>query len=328
MQTNKEAMLSLYRGERADFIPNPYGVIKEVVFPGERYFDMKNKDPYATGYDDWGVKWSNRGPNPIIDGQTVAKDFRLFEDMSEWKKHVKFPKLNPLKIKMILNGMMKGMQINRKTDVVTCLMLSGQFERMNEMIGFENALCAFYDYPDEVHEFMDAMCEYKLKCIDIAYKAIKPDVIHMHDDWGTDDNMFFSPEIWREFIKPNIKRYVERIHSYGMLYQAHSCGYIKQIIPDLVELGVDAIDPMMVKNDVGECLEKYGTQMTFFGGIDNLGIDGPNFTEERLRKETRDAMDKYANKGRYVPYYAPATVESWGIFQDEVEKYGKKIFVK
>ena len=82
----------------------------------------------------------------------------------------------------------------------------------------ENALCAFYEYPDEVHEFFDAMCEYKLKCIDLAYKYLKPDVIHMHDDWGTNKNLFFSPEIWREFVKPNEETlgvYIDEVTKYG-----------------------------------------------------------------------------------------------------------------
>ena len=130
--------------------------------------------------------------------------------------------------------------MNPETDVVSCLILSGQFERLNQMIGMENALCSFYEYPDELHEFFDAMLEYKLKCIDLAHKYLNPDVIHMHDDWGTNDNMFFSPELWREYIKPNEEKITQHIHELGMLYIHHSCGYIKQIIPDLVEIGVDA----------------------------------------------------------------------------------------
>lgn len=74
---------------------------------------------------------------------------------------------------------------------------------------------------------------------------LKPDVIHMHDDWETNKNMFFSPELWQEFIKPNEEKYVKRIHEYGMLYIHHSCGHIQQIIPDLVEIGMDAIEPVL-----------------------------------------------------------------------------------
>lgn len=147
----------------------------------------------------------------------------------------------------------------------------------------------------------------------------------MHDDWGTNNNMFFSPDIWREFIKPNEEKYVKRIHEYGMLYLHHSCGYIMQIIPDLVEIGMDAIEPMMVRNDMDECLAKYGDKMTFFGGIDNQMIDMEESTEEEIRAEVRRAIDAYAKKGRYVPYYIPAMEKKWFIYMDEVNRYGRTV---
>lgn len=329
MQTAKEALLALYRGEKADFIPEIYSTQKDVVFPGDRYIELGDKfDPYGTGPDAWGVLWTNQGPNPVVNGNTVAKDFKMFDDMDEWKEHVKFPPIDFMPVEQIFQGMCAGMHVDPETDVVSCLFLSGQFERMNQLIGMENALCAFYEYPDEVHEFFDAMCEYKLKCIDLAYKYLKPDVYHMHDDWGTDANMFFSPELWREYIKPNEEKYVKRIHEYGGIYMHHSCGYIKQIIPDLVEIGIDAIEPMMVKNDMAECLEKYGDKITFCGGIDNRIIDREDSTEEEIRAEVRRAMDAYVGKGRYIPYYIPAMENKWFVYMDEVNRYGREILNK
>lgn len=329
MQTNKEALLALYRGEKADFIPEVYSTQKDVVFPGDRYIELGDKfDPYGTGPDAWGVLWTNQGPNPMVDGNTVAKDFRLFQEMDEWKDKVKFPPLDFMPIEQIFQGMCAGMHVNPETDVVSCLILSGQFERMNQMIGMENALCAFYEYPEEVHEFFEAMCQYKLKCIDLAYKYLKPDVIHMHDDWGTNNNMFFSPELWREFVKPLEKRYADRIHELGMIYQHHSCGYIIQIVPDLVEIGVDVIEPMSISNDLDLILEKYGDKITICGGIDNQLIDHEDTTEEQIRAEVHRAMDAYAKKGRYVPYYIPAMEQKLGIYIEEVNRYGRTIFEK
>lgn len=329
MQTNKEALLALYRGEKADFIPEVYSTQKDVVFPGDRYIELGDKfDPYGTGPDAWGVLWTNQGPNPMIDGNTVAKDFRLFHEMDEWKDKVKFPPLDFMPIEQIFQGMCAGMHVNPETDVVSCLILSGQFERMNQMIGMENALCAFYEYPDEVHEFFEAMCQYKLKCIDLAYQYLKPDVIHMHDDWGTNNNMFFSPELWREFVKPLEKRYADRIHELGMIYQHHSCGYITQIIPDLVEIGVDVIEPMSVNNDIDMILKKYGDKITICGGIDNQLIDQEDTTEEQIRAEVRRAMDAYTKKGRYVPYYIPTMEQKLGVYIDEVNQYGRVILEK
>ena len=150
----------------------------------------------------------------------------------------------------------------------------------------------------------------------------------MHDVWGTNNNMFFSPELWREFIKPNEEKYTKHIHDLGMLYIHHSCGYIKQIIPDLIEMGVDAIEPVMIMNDVDELLEKYGDKMTFMGGLNGQLIDMADSTEESIRGEVRRAMDAYAHKGRYIPYYIPTIEKNWFIYMDETNKYGATIFQK
>lgn len=325
MQTPKEALLARLKGEKADFIPELWTTHKNILFPGDRFIDFKNFDPYGTGPDAWGVLWTNQGPNPEIHGNTVAKNFKLFDDMDEWKEKVKFPPLDYMPLEQIFQGMCQARQVNHEEDAVCCLILSGQFERMNQLIGMENALCAFYEYPDEVHEFFDAMCEYKLKCIDLAYKYLKPHIIHMHDDWGTSNNMFFSPELWREFIKPNEEKYAKRIHQLGMIYMHHSCGYIQQIIPDLVEIGVDAINPMMVNNDIDFVMENYGDKITIVGGLDNQMMERPGTTEEEIRKEIRQKMDKYVNKGRYLPFYIPTSEEVFAIYVDEVTKYGKEI---
>ena len=110
-----------------------------------------------------------------------------------------------------------------------------------------------------------------------------------------------------------------------MLYIHHSCGYIRQIIPDLIEIGVDAIEPMMVNNNLDECLEQYGDQITFMGGIDNQMIDRTETTEEEIRAEVRRAIDAYAKKGRYLPYYIPTMEKKWFIYMDEVDKYGRTV---
>lgn len=323
--TKKEAILAIYKGEKADFIPDVGNIQKEIVYPGDRFIDFANFDPYGTGPDAWGVIWQNCGPNPGIDGNTVAKDFRLFENVEDWKEHVRFPEFDDDFLSMVFGAMEHGMAVDRENDIVSCLILSGCFERLNQMVGMENALCAFYECPEELHEFFDAMCEYKLGCIEKAHRLLKPDVIHMQDDWGTNNNMFFSPEHWREFIKPREAKIAAKIHELGMLYIHHSCGYIKQIIPDLIEISVDVINPVNVCNDLDDCLEKYGDKITFLGGLDNQKME-KDPTEETIRGEVRRAMDAYAKKGRYIPYCIPASEHVWLTYRDEVDKYGLDIF--
>ncbi|MCU6760872.1 methylcobalamin:coenzyme M methyltransferase [uncultured Roseburia sp.] len=68
----------------------------------------------------------------------------------------------------------------------------------------------------------------------------RPDVIMFHDDYGTQTNMFFSPEVWREFFKPQLKKAVDKTHELGMIFELHSCGFMEQIVPEFAEIGVDS----------------------------------------------------------------------------------------
>lgn len=322
MQTKKQAYLAAYRGEKQDYIPAETKCTVGVVFPGDRFFGDDEK-----GDDWWGVNWTQLGPDPGIDGSTVSAGFKLFEDMDEWQEKVKFPKLDELPVKDILKNMKPENRVWEE-NASHVLILSGTFERMNQLIGMENALCAFYDYPDEVKAFFDALCEYKMRCIDLAYEAVKPDIIHMHDDWGSSNNMIFSPEIWREFLKPIEKKYADHIHRYGMLYEHHSCGYITQIIPDLVEIGVDCINPLNICNNLEMIEHEYGDKITLKGGVDNQRIDIETCNEIDIRKEARRVIDIYGKSGRYVPGYVYANRRTRDIFMDEVEKYGKMFLAK
>ncbi len=329
MQTNKEAAIAFLKGENCDHFVNMNTVIKDVCFPGDRFFGADFFDPYGTGPDAWGVMWTNQGPSPQFDGNTVAKGFKMFDEMDEWRDHIHFPDFDKIHAKEALQGMYEGMRVDKENDVVSCLMLSGAFERMNQCIGFENALCAFYEYPDEVKEFFEEFCDYRIKCIELAHDVFHPEVIHMHDDWGTESNMFFDPELWREFIKPIERRYADRIHELGMIYLHHSCGYIKQIIPDLVEIGVDALEPVMLKNDVDDILKNYGEKITILGGVENRIVDAPDAAEEQIREEVRNSMDKYAHlSSRFCSYYIPTNEQHFNIFNDELDKYGKELFEK
>ncbi|MEI3340670.1 MAG: hypothetical protein V8R80_12690 [Eubacterium sp.] len=69
-----------------------------------------------------------------------------------------------------------------------------------------------------------------------------------------------------------------------------------------MEIGVDAINPMMVKNDIDYVMDHYGDKITVVGGLDNQFMERPGTTEEEIRVEVRSKMDRYVNRGRYIPF--------------------------
>ena len=320
MQTPREALLSIIKGDAADYIPAKSLYDIGVVFPGERYFG-----PEEQGYDAWGVRWTQLGPDPGLDGSTPTPGYQRLHDISKWKEELPFPDLEAMHATDILKAMAQGPYSTRTDCIRHVLMLSGPWERLNQVLGMTDALMSFYDEPEAVHEFLDAMVDYKIRCIDIANEAVDPDIFHLHDDWGTANSLFFSPAIWREFIKPGVKRICDHIHSLGKIYEHHSCGYIEPLIPDLAEIGIDVINPLNISNNVARIKEEYGHLITLCGGIDNQAIDKEDTPEELIRQEARRAMDAYSYGGRYLPDFIYTNARVRSIFCDEVETYGKQL---
>ena len=313
MQSMKECVLAAYRREKQDFVPCADVVLRGVMCFGDNYIAAPGE-----GYDAWGVKWHFGGGNPGLNGPSPIPGGEIMKGFEDWREYVKFPDLDALPWHIT-----KAMAPEDRSDVVVSgLILSGMFERMHYLAGFENSLCAFYETPDEVHEFLSAMADYRIAYIDRIYEAAKPDVIQMQDDWGMQTGMLLSPELWREFFKPHEKRFTDHIHSLGMLYEHHSCGYIMPIVGDLIEIGIDAIDPLNVCNDIPKIKAEYGSAICLMGGLNNQMIDAQGTTEEAIRAEVRRAIDLNAPGGAYMPYYSPTDEAKLEIVKDEIIKYG------
>lgn len=319
MDSHKRDMLMLYRHQRPDSIIPYAAACKTVVMPGDRFFGGPG------GEDAWGVHWTNLGPDPSLDGSTPTPGKAMLTDIARWREQVRFPDYSKMPLQEIFSGMTAG--INRDRMVVHGLMLSGTFERMHNLMGMEDAMCAFYENPEAVHELIGAIADNRIEAINQMIRYVNPDVIHMHDDWGMENNMLISPDIWRTFIKPVEKRYAQHIHTHGKVYEHHSCGYITPIVDELVEIGIDALNPVDQKNDVEGILRKHGKHLLVLGGLSGRYIDNAETSEEQVRLHVRDAIDRFAPLGLYSPGYIPTSRQKSDIVSDEALKYGKHYYV-
>lgn len=207
------------------------------------------------------------------------------------------------------------------------MLLEGPFERMTSLMGFENGACAFFETPDEVHELFEAITEHKCKYIRILKKYFDFDIIAFHDDWGDNRNMFFDMDTWREYIKPCIQKVIDVTHEEGMIFEMHSCGYIYPTIEELVEMGIDSIQPLQYCNPVAEIKEKYGDKILLSGAINSQGVlEQPTATEEDIRKEIDRAIDEMAPGGGYVALVPIINPEVLAVVIDEIDRYGKQFY--
>lgn len=120
------------------------------------------------------------------------------------------------------------------------LALSG-FTIMTFLRGFENVLMELYEGSEDVEKLADIVFGFEEKVIE-QIKANGFDGVAFYDDWGTQNNMIVSPELWREFFKPRYKKQFDLAHKLGLDVYFHCCGYIYEIIPDLIEIGVDMLN--------------------------------------------------------------------------------------
>ncbi len=172
------------------------------------------------------------------------------------------------------------------------MMWSAHFQDTCAAFGMENALMNMIANP-EIYEAVDAkIMEFYLKANEIFYEATKGrlNAVLIGNDMGSQRGLMLSPDMVRRFIIPGCKKLVEQAHSYGLKVIYHSCGSIVDIIPDLIEAGVDIIHPIQALAAGMEpqgLKEKFGDKVSFCGGVDtqDLLVNG---TPEDVKNKVKE----------------------------------------
>jgi len=144
------------------------------------------------------------------------------------------------------------------------------FEQMQQLVGFENLLVALTLQTPEVYRLRDDLLEFNLKWLD---KWLQNDYqgIHFADDWGSQDNLLIPPALWRAFFKPVYKEMFSKVKNRGLDVWFHSDGNILEIMPDIIELGVDVLNCQASVMDMNK-LKKYAGEIAFRTDIDRQQV--------------------------------------------------------
>ena len=130
------------------------------------------------------------------------------------------------------------------------------------------------------------------------------DGILLGSDWGSQRGELIRPEVWDELIRPGEQREYDLVHAWGKHVWVHSCGKIDQLIPALVEMGVDVLNPVQPEcMDVAALKRDHGSRLAFWGGI-NTQQTLPFGTAAEVRAAARQTRDLLAAGGGYI--LAPA----------------------
>jgi len=204
--------------------PEPYGT--DLTSVG---LDPSPDARPSSGVDEWGAVWENIGVSHL--GQ--VKDFPL----KSWSDldRIKIPDIHEERRYQYLA------QAREKAGdkfLLGCGL--SLYERVHFLRGFENTWTDIYLEPENLGRLLDLLVEMNLVVIQ-RYALAGVDGYIFCDDWGLQNRLMISPEKWRQLWKPRYARIYQACHQAGLATFLHSCGYIVDILDDLIEIGLDVI---------------------------------------------------------------------------------------
>jgi len=181
---------------------------------------------------------------------------------------------------------------------------SEPFLTYKSLRGQEQAFMDLILYPDIVHYCLDQLFELAYQNTVRIYEAIPDKVMisYVAEDMGSQESLLFSPAQIHEFLIPRMKRMIDLAHDAGAYVFFHSDGAIHDIIPDMIEAGIDVLNPIQwrCKGMERERLKKdFGDQVIFHAGVDNqytLAFGTP----EQVRQEVIDNLRILGENGGYI----------------------------
>ncbi len=178
------------------------------------------------------------------------------------------------------------------------------FQFCQALRGLESLLIDLSANPAMARVLLDRVANYWIEfgvaLLEVADGSV--DFIVVNDDYGTQQGPLFDPATWRRYLKPLIWKVIEAYKQYDVKIIFHSCGSVRPFIPDLIEIGVDVLDPVQVgaKGMNPRALkEEYGDRLCFRGAIDTQRVL-PYGTPMEVEKEVRRRIRQLALGGGYI----------------------------
>ena len=273
--------------------------------------------------DNWGVVHRFLPGDPGIIPM-VTRENQVIKDITKWRDYVKIPEIPELD----WSDAKKAIdEIDRENTLVMVPTFRGLFERAHCLMTFEDALMNLYGEPEAMNELFAAYTDWKLQVVEQLIDNLQPDVIHTHDDWGSRDNLLFSPDVFRELFKPHYARLYGYIKDRGVMVQHHADCYCQGLEKDMVDLGIDMWQGVLPTNDINKIIENTENKMLLMGGLQQDKIDQADATEEVIRAEVRRAIDEYGPSGSFlpcIPSLETINEHATPIVIDECNRYGEE----
>jgi uroporphyrinogen decarboxylase len=278
--------------------------------------------------DSWGVTWKRAAMEcgdvfydvmdfPLKDAETV-------EDVEE------YPWPDPAK-EWDFSGMAE--EAARHPDLAIVSGTSAVFDDAWRMRGLDRFMMDLALNPALARALLRKSCDYWTRFARLILENVRVDMMCLSDDLGTQNGLFISREMVREFVMPLTRERTDLFKSFGARVFMHSCGGIFPIIPDIIEAGVEILNPIQPRAkgmDRGEIKKAFGNRLTFHGSIDQqkILIFG---SKEDVARETRECIGILGKGGGYIisPSHALESdipVENVSALYETAQEFAAQIF--
>ncbi|MFC1613963.1 uroporphyrinogen decarboxylase family protein [Gemmatimonadota bacterium] len=198
-------------------------------------------------------------------------------------------------------------RLRESTDRAILGLFGGSLYEMGQYLyRIDNFLMLLAGEPEEAHRFLDRVVEIHLAALEKFMGCVGQsiDVIVFGDDLGMQTGPQISPAMYREFFKPRHKLLWNRAKELGPVkVMLHSCGGIRELIPDLIEAGLDAVNPVQIScsgMDAAELKKEFGSEMVFWGGGCDTAEILPHGSVQAVADHVKRQVEIFSPGGGFV----------------------------
>ena len=197
-----------------------------------------------------------------------------------------------------------GQRLEKWQDLAVMASGPSVWQHPSFLRGLDNLMADLMLAPDTAEFLMDKFTDFYVAYFDKMFSQVpgKIDVLRIADDIGMQDRLIMSRQMILQFIIPRVKKIVDMAHSHGVKVMLHSCGSIFEIIDDIIEAGVDILDPLQVTAkgmDPKDIKESFGSRICLHGAIDTQFLL-PKGTGEDVSKTVKEMIDILGKGGGYI----------------------------
>lgn len=320
--TPKENYLIAARGGKPERLP---------VFPADanvfapEFWAWRDPD---TGADFCNVKWVKDDFGEMPDLKWHAMD-----NVFQWRETIKFPKLSELDWEGMKERFLTSADYDSNKVTIARLNTHGIFLIPVNMLGWEKALCAVLEEPEEMDELISTITNFLLETLDYIEEYIHPDIVFSGDDFAGNGGPFFSKVVFQEAYSPYLRKISERIHQMGALAEFHCCGNCGYLIREMKDLGYDICQLPEPNEALLKDKIELGDKLVITGGWDRRGPGNKEFADENtVRMSVHTAVDTYGKEGGLIFWDGgilgqtddAKNKRAW--VYDEVSKYGSIVY--